>query len=62
MVVPDTATEPAIILFMVSGALVYVDEDGAFSTYEDGFTMLELAQEYYRSGGPDLSHVDAMIR
>ena len=59
---PDTATEPAIILFMVSGALVYVGEDGAFSMYEDGFTMLELAREYYRSEGLDLSHIDAMIR
>ncbi len=62
LVVPDTATEPAIILFMVSGALVYVDEDGAFSMYEDGFSMLELAREYYRSEGLSLAHIDAMIR
>ncbi len=62
LVVPDTATEPAIILFMVSGALVYVDQDGAFSMYEDGFSMLELAREYYRSVGLNLSHIDAMIR
>ncbi len=29
---------------------------------EDGSSTLELAREYYRSEGLDLSHIDAMIR
>jgi hypothetical protein len=47
--------------FISDLALIYVDEDGAFAMYEDGFSMLELAREYYRSEGLDLSHIDAMI-
>ena len=62
LVVPEDATEPAIILFVVAGALVYVDEDGAFLMYEDGFTVLEMARDHYRSVGLDPSCADALIR
>jgi quercetin dioxygenase-like cupin family protein len=62
LVVPEDATEPAIILFVVAGALVFVTEDGEFLMYEDGFSILELTREHYRSVGIDPSRADALIR
>ena len=62
LVVPEDATEPAIILFVVAGALVFVNDDGEFLMYEDGFSMLELTREHYRGAGIDLSRADALIR
>ena len=62
LVVPEDATEPAIILFVVAGALVFVGEEDGFLMYEDGFSMLELTREYYQSVGLDRSAADALIR
>lgn len=62
LVVPDDATEPMITLFVVSGALVFIDDEGNFAAYEDGFSILALAREHYRSQGLDLERLDAMIR
>ena len=60
--VPEDAAEPMITHFVVSGALVYVDESGGFLAYEDGFTLLELARRHYREQGLDLTALDALIR
>ena len=62
LVVPEDATEPAIILFVVAGGLVFVNEDGEFLMYEDGFSILELTRQHYRDAGIDLSRADALIR
>ncbi|UCG75365.1 MAG: 2,4'-dihydroxyacetophenone dioxygenase family protein [Gemmatimonadota bacterium] len=62
LVVPEDADEPAIILFIVSGGLVFTDDEGNFAAYEDGFTLLELAREHYGSKGLDLGRLDALIR
>lgn len=62
LVVPADATEPMIALFVVCGALIYVDDAGGFVAYEDGFTLLELTRKHYREMGLDLSLIDAMIR
>ncbi|MEN8375647.1 MAG: 2,4'-dihydroxyacetophenone dioxygenase family protein [Gemmatimonadota bacterium] len=62
LVVPEDATEPMITLFVVSGALVYVDDAGDFVAYEDGFTLLELARQHCREQGLDLARLDALIR
>jgi hypothetical protein len=62
LVIPEDATEPAIILFVVSGALIFTDDDGNFAAYEDGFTILELARDHYREQGLDVSRLDALIR
>ena len=60
--VPEDSTEPMLAFFVVAGGLVFVDDDGEFAAYEDGFTLLELAREHYRNVGLDVSRLDAMIR
>ena len=39
LVITNDSPEPARILFMVEGGLVYLDKgiNGAFAAYEDGF-------------------------
>jgi 2,4'-dihydroxyacetophenone dioxygenase len=64
LVITDDSPEPALILFIVEGSLIYLDKavDGAFSAYEDGFTMLELTRKYYREVGLDVRQLDLLIR
>ncbi len=62
LIVPEDSAEPAIILFVVSGGLIYTDDDGNFAAYEDGFTILELARAHYREQGLDPGRLDALIR
>lgn len=64
LVIADDSPEPAIILFVVEGALIYLDKavDGSFAAYEDGFSALELCRAHYRAGGLDPSVLDMMIR
>jgi len=52
--------EPAIILFIVEGGLIYLNKsvDGGFAAYEDGFTALELTRKYYREAGLDVRQLD----
>lgn len=62
LVVPEDAEEPMIALFVVSGGLVYTDENGNFAGYEDGFTVLDIARQHYRETGLDVSQLDTLIR
>ncbi|MDH3334420.1 MAG: 2,4'-dihydroxyacetophenone dioxygenase family protein [Gammaproteobacteria bacterium] len=64
LVVTDDSPEPALIMFMVEGGLIYLDNpvDGAFAAYEDGFSALELCRSYYRDAGLDVKQLDALIR
>lgn len=64
LVVTDDSPEPALILFIVEGGLIYLDKavDGNFGAYEDGFTLLELCRKYYRETGLDASTLDQLIR
>jgi len=64
LVVTDDSPEPALIMFMVEGGLIYLDNpvDGAFAAYEDGFSALELCRSYYRDAGLDVKLLDALIR
>lgn len=64
LVVTDDSPEPALILFMVEGGLVYLDKpvDGGFAAFEDGFSALELCRSYYRDAGLDVKQLDALIR
>ena len=49
---------------MVEGGLVYLDkpDNGSMAAYEDGFTMLELCRNYYRSAGLNVSELDRRVR
>ena len=64
LVVTDDTPEPALILFMVEGGLIYLDKpvDGGFAAYEDGFSALELCRNYYREAGLDVKQLDELIR
>jgi hypothetical protein len=64
LVIADDSPEPAVILFVVEGGLIYLDKgvNGAFSAYEDGFTMLELTRKYYREVGLDVRQLDLLVR
>ena len=64
LVITEDSPEPAIVLFVVSGGLIYLDkpEGGAFAAYEDGFSALELCRAYYRKAGLDVSKLDELVR
>lgn len=64
LVITEDSPEPALILFVVEGALVYLDKpvDGSLAAYEDGFSMLEYCRNYYREAGLDVEKLDALIR
>ena len=64
LVISEDSPEPAIILFVVEGALIYLDRpvDGSFAAYEDGFSALELCRQYYREAGLDERLLDNLIR
>lgn len=64
LVIMDDSPEPALILFMVEGGLIYLDKpvDGSLAAFEDGFSMLEHCRNYYREAGLELQDLDARIR
>ena len=64
LVITDNSPEPALILFIVEGGLIYLDKavDGGFAAYEDGFTVLELTRKYYSEAGMDVGQLDLLIR
>ncbi len=60
LVVPDGCAE-MMTLFHVTGALIYVDPQGAAIGYDDVFTRLERAQAHFESVGL-AGELDALIR
>jgi len=64
LVVDAAATEPIMVLFVVTGGFIYIDnaKDGKMVAYDDGFTILEIAREHYKKVGLDPALLDAMIR
>ncbi len=64
LVITDDSPEPALIMFIVEGGLIYLDNpvDGGVAAYEDGFSMLEVCLSYYRDAGLDVQQLDALMR
>jgi len=64
LVITDDSPEPAIILFVVDGALVYLDKpvNGTMAVFEDGFSALELCRKFFRDKGLDGGQLDLRIR
>ncbi len=64
LVIAEDSPEPALILFMIEGGLIYLDKtpDGNFVAMEDAFSALELCRAHYRSVGLDPATLDALIR
>jgi len=59
--VPDDVEE-MVTLFHVSGAYIYVDQDGAPNGVEDVFTKLENARQHYESNGIGLDYLNSLVR
>ena len=64
LVITKDSPEPALIMFVVEGGLIYLDKpaNGGVAAYEDGFTLLELTRKYYRDAGLDASQLDQLVR
>ena len=64
LVVPDTATEPMVTYFVSLGGLVYMDtiESGLPVAYDDGFTLLEIAVNFYKEKGWDPEKIYKLCR
>ena len=63
LVITKDSPEPALIMFVVEGGLIYLDKpvDGGVAAYEDGFTALELTRKYYREAGLDVRELDRLV-
>jgi quercetin dioxygenase-like cupin family protein len=55
------ATE-MITLFNIHGAMVYVDEQGQTTGYEDVFTKIEMCRRHYTEVGLGAGYVDQFVR
>jgi 2,4'-dihydroxyacetophenone dioxygenase len=64
LVIANDSPEPALIMFVVEGGLIYLDKaiDGSVAAYEDGFTALEFCRKYYRDAGLDVGALDLLVR
>ena len=62
MDITKDSPEPALIMFVVEGGLIYLDKPvGSVATYEDGFTALELCRGHYREAGLDVRCLDLLV-
>lgn len=61
LAVPDDCDE-MVTLFNITGAMVYVDDDGHQIGYEDTFTKIDRCREHYASVGLGADYVDQFIR
>ena len=63
LVVDESAAEPEMITqFNIHGAMVYVDEQGAITGYEDVFTKLELCRKHYVEVGLGEHYIQQFVR
>ena len=58
----DADTDEMITFFNISGAMIYLDEQGRQTGYEDVFTKIEMCREHYRKNGLGADYVDQFIR
>lgn len=58
----DAGTDEMITLFNVSGAMIYLDEKGRQTGYEDVFTKIEMCRKHYAKVGLGASYVKRFIR
>jgi hypothetical protein len=60
--VVDEDSETMITFFVVESALIYVDDNGNQLGYDDVYTILEKARNYYRETGLNMAELEATIR
>ncbi len=51
-----------ITFFNIHGAMVYVDEQGKHTGYEDVFTKIEMCRKHYTEVGLGAGYVDQFVR
>ena len=51
-----------ITFFNIHGAMVYVDEEGRTTGYEDVFTKIEMCRRHYAACGLGGDYVDQFVR
>lgn len=56
------AEQEMITFFNISGAMVYLDDHGNTTGYEDVFTKIELCRQHYAQTGLGADYVDQFIR
>jgi quercetin dioxygenase-like cupin family protein len=61
LVVPDDCPE-MITFFNINGAMIYLDEHGRQSGYEDVWTKIELCRGHYAACGLTAHYVEQFIR
>ena len=61
LTVPRDCAE-MITFFSIEGAMIYVDEHGRQTAYEDVFTKIEMCRAHYRDVGLGAQYVDRYVR
>jgi 2,4'-dihydroxyacetophenone dioxygenase len=61
LVVPDDCPE-MITHFNIQGAMIYLDEAGNHTGYEDVWTKIEMCRAYYAQNGLGAAYVDQFVR
>jgi quercetin dioxygenase-like cupin family protein len=51
-----------ITFFNISGAMIYLDEEGRQTGYEDVFSKIDMCREHYRECGLGADFVDQFVR
>jgi hypothetical protein len=51
-----------ITFFNISGAMIYLDESGQQTGYEDVFSKIEMCRAHYTAAGLGAGFVDQFIR
>mgnify|MGYP007054667783 FL=1 len=51
-----------ITFFNIAGAMVYVDEQGNHTGYEDVFTKIKMCRDHYVACGLGEAYVDQFVR
>jgi 2,4'-dihydroxyacetophenone dioxygenase len=64
LVVDETVglDQEMITFFNISGAMVYLDEQGNQTGYEDVFTKIDMCRQHYATVGLGANYVDQFIR
>lgn len=60
--VVDEAGEDMMTLFFITGALMFIDEDGQVTDYDDVFRVIERARRHYIKAGLGADYIDQLLR
>ncbi|HEY6135779.1 MAG TPA: 2,4'-dihydroxyacetophenone dioxygenase family protein [Rubrivivax sp.] len=57
-----SGSDEMITLFNIHGAMIYLDEHGAHTGYEDVFTKLDMCRKHYTANGLGADYVTQFVR